>query len=166
MIAVIANTKKDFHMHMKSLGITHPSELAKIYVFANRPQMLFGFHVTGILDITHNTGSQAQMEVLKQTHQEAIRRMVNFFNKRKVNSMKRDKLKQLSRLRRKLERLEQKEIELRERYVGNEQKYTFHGGFDYGYTKGQMSILEDQIGDLQMEIDSERGMESLIQARS
>ena len=42
-----------------------------------------------------------------------------------------------------IKRLKKMETKLEAKHVGNEEKFTYHGGFDLGYIKGQISILED-----------------------
>ena len=46
---------------------------------------------------------------------------------------------------RRLNRLYEQEKVLKEKYNGNETMYTFHGGFEYGYVKGKIGELENQI---------------------
>ena len=53
----------------------------------------------------------------------------------------------LTRCRRKIEIMSSK-------YNGKERQFTFHGGFDYGYEKGRVSILEDQLDDLNADIEA------------
>lgn len=48
-------------------------------------------------------------------------------------------------LKRKLARLTARKNQLEARHKGNEEKFTYHGGFDLGYLKGQITELEDFI---------------------
>jgi hypothetical protein len=55
----------------------------------------------------------------------------------------------LNRLKYRLERLNKQKNELESKHKGNEQNYTYHGGFDLGYLKGKISEIEDFIDDLE-----------------
>lgn len=49
---------------------------------------------------------------------------------------------------RQLKRLKERLKVLENKHVGNEDKYTYHGGFTLGYLKGQISILEEIVADI------------------
>jgi hypothetical protein len=51
---------------------------------------------------------------------------------------------------RKLDRFEKMKKELDDKHGGNEEKFTYHGGFDLGYVTGQISELENHIEDLDL----------------
>jgi len=51
----------------------------------------------------------------------------------------------IEKIKHRLERLTERKEVLEAKHKGNEEKYTYHGGFDLGYLKGQISILEDMI---------------------
>jgi hypothetical protein len=51
---------------------------------------------------------------------------------------------------RKLARFEKMKKELDDKHGGNEEKFTYHGGFDLGYVTGQISELENHIEDLDL----------------
>ena len=61
----------------------------------------------------------------------------------------------LRRLKRRLDRLTRMRDDLYTEHKGNEQNYTYHGGFSLGYLIGQISILEDVIDDLEEEGEKE-----------
>ena len=48
----------------------------------------------------------------------------------------------IEKLARRLKRLTAAKNKLEGKHVGNEQKFTYHGGFSLGYLKGQISVLE------------------------
>lgn len=48
---------------------------------------------------------------------------------------------------RQLKRLKEREKKFYDKHKGNESNYTYHGGFDLGYIKGQISVLEEIIED-------------------
>lgn len=48
---------------------------------------------------------------------------------------------------RQLQRLKARLVELEARHKGNELDFTYWGGFDMGYVKGQINILEDIFHD-------------------
>ena len=54
-------------------------------------------------------------------------------------------------VKRNVSKLETKIKELQQRHSGNEQKYTYHGGWDLGYLQGKLAGIE-LVLDL-MEID-------------
>lgn len=49
------------------------------------------------------------------------------------------------KLRRKIERATKRIKEMESRHKGNEQDFTYHAGFDLGYAKGRLSVLEDLL---------------------
>ena len=51
------------------------------------------------------------------------------------------------KLERRLARLSKKMDTMEELHSGNEQDYTYHGGFSLGYLKGQLDQLEEHIDD-------------------
>lgn len=46
-------------------------------------------------------------------------------------------------IQRRLIRCKEMKDKLESQHYGNEQKYTYHGGFDLGYLKGKIAILEE-----------------------
>ena len=58
----------------------------------------------------------------------------------------------IARLKRRLERLNEKKEEMESRHKGNEQNYTYHGGFDLGYLKGKIDEIENTIEELEEEM--------------
>ena len=52
------------------------------------------------------------------------------------------------RLEHRLKRLTARMNEIEARHQGNEQNFTYHGGFDLGYLKGQIAEIEDFLDDL------------------
>lgn len=55
----------------------------------------------------------------------------------------------IEKLKRRLTRLRKQKDEMESRHKGNEEKYTYHGGFDLGYLKGKITEIEDIIDDLE-----------------
>jgi hypothetical protein len=51
----------------------------------------------------------------------------------------------IKELQKKLDRVNRKIRKLEETHLGNENKFTYHGGFDMGYLKGKRAVLEDII---------------------
>lgn len=51
----------------------------------------------------------------------------------------------LEKLEHRLKRLTELKDKLEAKHKDNEQNFTYHGGFDLGYLKGQISVLEDFI---------------------
>lgn len=45
-------------------------------------------------------------------------------------------------LQRQLQRLQKREEALLKKYLGKEDKYTFHAGYDLGYVQGAVRVLE------------------------
>jgi len=58
------------------------------------------------------------------------------------------------KLHRSLQRLTKQKEQLESRHVGNEQNYTYHGGFSLGYIKGQISIIENLLDEVGVDIDA------------
>ena len=58
----------------------------------------------------------------------------------------------ITKLKRKLARLIEQKDEMESKHQGNEQKFTYWGGWNLGYVRGQISILEDVIDDLEDEL--------------
>jgi hypothetical protein len=58
----------------------------------------------------------------------------------------------ITRLERRLKRLKEKKDEMESRHSGNEQKFTYHGGFDLGYLKGKIDEIENTIDELEEDI--------------
>ena len=52
------------------------------------------------------------------------------------------------KLQHKLLRLVERKDEIEIKHKGNEQNYTYHGGFDLGYLKGQMTEIENMIDEV------------------
>jgi len=55
----------------------------------------------------------------------------------------------IDRLKRRLNRLTKQKDELEQKHQGNEQKYTYYGGFDLGYLKGKIDEIENIIDELE-----------------
>lgn len=53
--------------------------------------------------------------------------------------------KLIEEYKRKLKRTQDRIKEKEAKHKGNEEKYTYHGGFDMGYLKGMETILDDFI---------------------
>ena len=51
----------------------------------------------------------------------------------------------IERLKRKLKRCKDQASELEKKHSGNEQEYTYHGGFSLGYLRAQITEIEDFI---------------------
>jgi hypothetical protein len=49
---------------------------------------------------------------------------------------------------RRLDRLNKEKVKLETRHKGNEQQFTYHGGFDLGYVKGKIHEIENILDDL------------------
>jgi len=62
--------------------------------------------------------------------------------------LEKDVLKRIKKLERKVSREENKIAEMSKTHKGNESKMTYHGGFDFGYVKGKISGMENNIDDL------------------
>lgn len=58
------------------------------------------------------------------------------------------------KLHRQLQRLTKQKEQLESKHVGNEQNFTYHGGFSLGYIKGQISILENLLDEVGVDIDA------------
>lgn len=58
----------------------------------------------------------------------------------------------IARLERRLKRLNEKKEEMETRHKGNEQKFTYWGGFDMGYLKGKIDEIENTIEELEEDI--------------
>ena len=58
----------------------------------------------------------------------------------------------ITRLERRLKRLKERKDEMEIRHSGNEQKFTYHGGFDLGYLKGKIDEIENTIDELEEDI--------------
>ena len=68
---------------------------------------------------------------------------------KKENNINVDRLKSLKdRLKRRLRRFEELRDPLLIAHKGNELKFTYWGGFDLGYLKGQICIIEDMFDEL------------------
>lgn len=57
-------------------------------------------------------------------------------------------------IRRKIQRLRNKTKLNDKQYRGNEQDYTFHGGFNSGYFEGKLCAYEEIADELGIDIDS------------
>ena len=62
----------------------------------------------------------------------------------------------ITKLERRLKRLTDRKDEMELRHHGNEQNYTYHGGFDLGYLKGKIDEIQNTIDELEEEIIKER----------
>lgn len=62
----------------------------------------------------------------------------------------------IDKLKHRVERLTERKEVLEAKHKGNEENFTYHGGFDLGYVKGQISILEDIIDYLTDEEDGQK----------
>jgi hypothetical protein len=62
----------------------------------------------------------------------------------------------IDKLKHRVKRLTERKEVLEAKHKGNEEKFTYHGGFDLGYVKGQISVLEDIIDDLTDEEDGQK----------
>ncbi len=52
------------------------------------------------------------------------------------------------RLEHRLKRLQDRLAVMEKKYIGNEKEYTFHGGFDFGYLKGTIAEIENQLDEM------------------
>ena len=52
------------------------------------------------------------------------------------------------RLRKRCNRAESRVSQRKRQYEGNEQNYTYHGGWDMGYHQGKLTMLEDLLDEL------------------
>lgn len=59
---------------------------------------------------------------------------------------------------RKLARFEVMKKELDDKHGGNEDKFTYHGGFDLGYVTGQISELDNYIEDLKLIVVNQQSL--------
>lgn len=58
------------------------------------------------------------------------------------------KVSNMDILKRRLDRLKNKLVELEKKHLGNELNYTYWGGYDMGYLKGKISEIENIIDEL------------------
>jgi prefoldin subunit 5 len=77
-----------------------------------------------------------------------------------------EKIEKLEKLvkntKRQLDRLNLQKQNLEQKYNGNEQKYTFHGGRDLGYLQGRTATLEDSLDDLESLLKSLKEIEKVF----
>lgn len=59
-----------------------------------------------------------------------------------------------TKIKRKLDKLEAKIKHLQSLHSGNEQKYTYHGGWDLGYLQGKLAGIELILDLLEIEYDN------------
>lgn len=59
-----------------------------------------------------------------------------------------DHLTYVNNLLRRLKRLNERKDIMESKHSGNEQSYTYHGGFNLGYLKGRITEIEDTIDDI------------------
>lgn len=57
----------------------------------------------------------------------------------------------IKRLKRKLKRCREQALELEAKHSGNEQNYTYHGGFSLGYLEAQINEIEDFIDQAELQ---------------
>ena len=61
----------------------------------------------------------------------------------------------IEELERRLKRLTDKKNEMEGEHKGNEEKYTYWGGYNLGYLKGKIAELEETISMVQNAMDDE-----------
>lgn len=66
----------------------------------------------------------------------------------------------IKRLKRRLERLNGQKDKLEAKHKGNEQNYTYHGGFDLGYLKGKIAEIENILDELESEPEEKKSNEA------
>lgn len=57
-------------------------------------------------------------------------------------------------IKRKVVKLEAKIKELQRRHTNNEQKYTYHGGWDLGYLQGKLAGIESVLDLMEIDYDN------------